>query len=448
MMNEHHLSQIWQAQWLRRDALRITDGRGVRVVYRGRWSFGLGPDFQEALLVFDDGPLLRGDIEVHLRAADWRAHAHERDERYASVILHVTLDPAPAECRRPDGTLVPHLPLANCLPGPPEHFIPSQAPPLGIPDLLDCAGHLLAATPERLTVIVREAGYARLEAKAARAEAAGEHQGAAQALYADLLDGLGYSQNRAPFRELAARLPLALLDDHTGRRPPAHARLRLAALLLGAAGFLPWREPAGLRLTAAVVAGLEADWERLGGAWRAPAFLPLTWDLARLRPANHPARRLLGLATLLATHGPVALPAIYRDLIARDSSAHGLIALLSASLWPDAAHDGHALALIGAERARELAINVVIPHTLAHAAATRDQALTAAARRAAASLPAGAGNTRTRAMLRQLGGSPRPRTAVEEQGLLHLDTSWCATRRCYECPVAAAAARQQHQSTP
>lgn len=438
-VSEHLLSAIWQAQWLRRAALRTTDGRSVRVVYRGRWSHGLGPDFRDALLVFDDGPLLRGDIEVHRRAADWAAHGHQHDPRYAAVILHVTYDEAAVECRRPDGAVLPQVALAPVLLGPLDRFQPPATLPLGALGDGPCANHLVATAPERLLATVRAAGLARLRQKAAVVEASFTAMPPDQSFYAGLLEALGYSQNRAPALALAAALPLQALDDACVGLPPARAQARLAALLLGAAGFLPWRGPAGLRLRADFVAAMEREWQVAGAPWRSPDRAAPRWELGRVRPANHPARRLLGLAVLLAAHGPARLPAALLALARDPTAPQALRAAAGAMLWPAAAA-GAATVLIGADRAGEIAVNVVLPHALARAAAGGDAALAAAAEALAAVLPAGPGNARTRAMLAQFGG-PRPlpiRSALEEQGLLHLYAGWCASRRCYECPVAAA----------
>lgn len=40
-------------------------------------------------MVFPDGTIRRGDVEIHLRCSDWRQHRHQWDPRYHRVILHV-----------------------------------------------------------------------------------------------------------------------------------------------------------------------------------------------------------------------------------------------------------------------------------------------------------------------------------------------------------------------
>jgi hypothetical protein len=430
---EQTLSVIWQAQWLRRDALRTIDGRAVRVVYRGRWTHGLGPDFRDAMLVFDDGPLVRGDIELHRRAIDWAAHGHEHDQRYASVVLHVTYDEQPAVCRRPDGEVVPQLALAPALPAPVEQFTPPAFLPLGALGDGPCASHVVTTHPALLLATVQDAGRQRLRQKAAVVEAAAAPQSPDQSLYADLAEALGYAQNRAPFRALAAHLPLTALDALAFGLPPDVARVRLAAVLLGVAGFLPWSEPGGQHLPAALSDALNAEWARHGDAWQAADWTP-AWELARVRPANHPARRLLGLAALLARAGPALYPRRLTALATGGNSAD-LLAACAAEDWTQPAA---AEALIGRDRATEIAVNVAVVHALARAPRA-DPAATAAAEAMAARLPVGALSAPARAMLAQFGGSPRlrVRSALEHQGLLHLHGRWCATRRCYECPVAA-----------
>ncbi len=79
------LSAAWHAQRFAAP-LRTVDGRTLEVVHRGTWSNGFGPDFRDALLVFDGRELRAGSIEVHLRTSGWARHGHDRDARYDDVL--------------------------------------------------------------------------------------------------------------------------------------------------------------------------------------------------------------------------------------------------------------------------------------------------------------------------------------------------------------------------
>src|SRR5690349_2462314 len=87
--SEAELADIWQQRLYANHYLVDCCGRHLRVVFPGRRWGGPGPDFVGAVLSQADGTLLRGDIELHLRASSWAAHHHAADRAYANVILHV-----------------------------------------------------------------------------------------------------------------------------------------------------------------------------------------------------------------------------------------------------------------------------------------------------------------------------------------------------------------------
>ena len=95
---ERILQKIWLRGDFDRAAARLTDGRAVRIIDPGRWNLLGGPDFKQARLRFggEGDPVTTGDVEVHLRAADWDAHGHVRDRAYDDVVLHVVLFPPAA----------------------------------------------------------------------------------------------------------------------------------------------------------------------------------------------------------------------------------------------------------------------------------------------------------------------------------------------------------------
>src|SRR5258706_3172195 len=88
---ETELIARWAAGEWREATLLASDGQQYRVVYEGRRGGGAGPDFRDAVLACPDGARLHGDVELYLRAANWRAHGHQRDPRYDDVVLHVVL---------------------------------------------------------------------------------------------------------------------------------------------------------------------------------------------------------------------------------------------------------------------------------------------------------------------------------------------------------------------
>src|SRR3989304_5818394 len=56
-------------------------------LYRPRGG-GPGPDFRDAVIQTPGGTL-RGDVELHLRASDFRRHGHDRDPAYDGLALHL-----------------------------------------------------------------------------------------------------------------------------------------------------------------------------------------------------------------------------------------------------------------------------------------------------------------------------------------------------------------------
>ena len=102
-LDEKALSSLWNAQtWPTGIRLKTTEGKEINVIYRGRWSYGLGPDFRGAILDIE-GELYRGEVELHLTSQDWFAHNHQANPQYNSVILHIVLNPSKNETIKAEG---------------------------------------------------------------------------------------------------------------------------------------------------------------------------------------------------------------------------------------------------------------------------------------------------------------------------------------------------------
>lgn len=427
------LAKIWQAQWFVPGPWRLVDGRRVQVRYRGRWSAGFGPDFSDAQLLFDGQPIT-GAVEIHRDAADWRAHGHHLDRAYTAVALHVVLNDDGTPCRTRDGRIIPTLVLAPILAGALADF-PAAAAPLGGLGDTPCARDFLTAGTDDLLRVIGRAGDARLALKAAAIEARFAAAPPGDALYAALLDALGYSANRAPMAALADALPLRTLETYALAQPASEREEAVAALLLGTGGFLDAHAPASL-----------TDVHRVRHIWHAirptqPVPPDFGWETARVRPVNHPARRLLALAALLGGNGAAEglIATMLAPLMQYPDEPRLLVRALRQTLRPPSRLLRGEVSPIGADRAGEVALNVVLPFALAYGLRTENETLVSAAERAWDAYPATRGNSVTRAMTEQLGGTDglRVRTGRLQQGLIALYRERCKARRCATCPVTA-----------
>jgi len=410
------------------NVLRTVDGHTVEVVHRGVWTHGFGPDFRDAMLLFDGRRLLTGAVELHLTTFGWTEHGHHLDERYEPVILHVVLRHDGSETRRRDGALVPVVEL---------RLDPEDLPRVDGLALRwssvggeVCAEALARERPRAIREILWQLGDRRLATKAARLEARLTELPPGEVLYQELWDGLGFSANREPMREVARRLPLGAIEAMLATCSD-YERLPLArGLLFGVAGLLPM-SPADAslaRLDPEDVDAAERQWRERGGAWHGESLSPSVWTRARVRPANHPALRLNAGASILAKSRDGLLATLLTPL----RYGTDIVATLQdLATWDE--QPG-----IGADRTVGLTVNSILPFALAQAEHTGDIALSEAASAAWERLPPAEANEITRRALRQVAGEARLGRlgARGQQGLIHLDATLCGPRRCYECPIA------------
>lgn len=264
--------RIWLAGVYRREA-RTEDGRRVTVRFPGHPGGPGGPDVRGARIELD-GVERVGDVELHRVPSGWHRHGHAHDGAYADVILHVALfrDPS-APPRSRYGGIVAELILAPLLGEAPRELArrlretaPTAPPEVNRHRLLEAGGERMERRIERLTRLL-------------------EAERGDDVLYREFLTALGYRLNRAPFRELARRVPWQRLLE---------LELPVGEILGYAAGFAPgppvprirpmasslWRwfgvRPANYpeRRLAAAAPFLEAA-RRMGGLW------PLVWEAAR-----------------------------------------------------------------------------------------------------------------------------------------------------------------------
>ncbi len=252
---ERLLQKIWARGEFDADRAVTEDGEPLRVMHPGRWNLLGGPDFRDARLQLG-ARTVTGDVELHLHAGDWTAHAHAHDHAYDQVVLHVVLfPPSPGEqARRADGCPLPTLVLLPRL----WHDLEEYAAEDAIETLARradwrTAEELARLPPGEATALLRVHGESRWRQKVQFARRRVERLGWAGACHYTALEILGYRFNRAAMLRIATRWEL-------GR----------------------WCEDG---MDPEVVFGSEA-----------------AWSLQGIRPANHPRVRLRQYAAWVRSH--------------------------------------------------------------------------------------------------------------------------------------------------
>ena len=437
---ERHLQCCWYDPAWRPKGLRSSEAESVRVEHPGEWNLEAGPDFLNAVLVV--GPERRrliGDVEVHVRPDDWRRHGHARDPAYARVVAHVTY----FEGSLPPGDLPPgavQMALRGARHRQPSFSFdnidvtayPHSAPP---PPPAPCHRILAAWSPRERAAFLEAAGAERLRVKTERVAAALRERDDEQVFYEEIMASLGYKRNPMAFRELARRLPVALLRNLSGGDVKA-----AYAILMGVAGLLPetW-SPGWDTETRVFIRSLWNVWWRLRSRLERQRLPVRAWTLSGLRPQNHPHRRLAAAAGLFAgTPSPLPAlrafdphaPAAWFRSAARRLHANPSITYWDTRLTLGGTHQKRPSALLGPPRMAAMLSNAVIP-VLAATGTPVNDLLTA--------LPAEQENILMRRAAHTLFGlddHPAWRhTGLRQQGLMQVFLDFCIGRRsrCRDC---------------
>ena len=362
----------------------------MRVIYPGRPSARAGPDFRDAVLLDETGDTVTGDIELHTSAPGWYSHGHAADPNYNGVVLHVVFSPKGHENTRQQSKM--HAPIVSleAVADELEGADPNTA------DGLNDIG-ILRNSPD-IAAALDDAGDARFRAKSHGFALDISRAGPDEALYLGIMDALGYASNRRPFRRLAQRVPfstLTLIRDE----PPATRMLAIKAMLLGASGLMN------------LVAESERPDELRRLRKRLPGVNALSkrdWHLFRVRPSNHPCRRIIGMAQILFDCLDDGVADTFAAVLSQDG-----VKALTARL-EQRPH-------IGKGRARDVLVNIALPFLHAYASEMDNGKLADAAHAAYSIAPKLQENEITREMRRLLDtGREVKMTARRQQGLIWL----------------------------
>lgn len=400
-ITEKQLARLWQRRAARSRALRTEHGHRVQVLYPGRPGVTAGPDFRNALLLVEDQGLVQGDVEVHLRQHDWRSHGHHDDPNYNGVALHVALETTGSHSSTASGGKPPLVGLRGLLDDSTVENKPEEVRD-HLWRLLERHGYRRPCTAQRMAALLNRAGDERFLARSFVLQRLMSEQPTAQTLWESICEALGYRHNQHAFLRLAVVAPIESLDALARRAPEKGRIAALTTALLGLAGF-----------------GDNPDSHAVYSAHRhmGPPLDPGEWKLFRVRPSNHPRRRVAGAAGLVTRFAREGLLAGLRNAAAQANPS-----ILTGALKVDSGIEGGA-ALIGQGRARDIAVNAVLPflHGLANLADNAGRS------REMLELYRNYGKLTENEITRELALALQPaewgrvaRNARQQQGLIHL----------------------------
>lgn len=412
---EELMQYVWQHRlWPSRD-MRTVDGRPVQVIDPGSLNRDAGPDFFNAKIKID-GELWSGNVEIHVRASDWRRHNHHLDMAYDSVILHV-VGVDDLAIRRTNGEIIPqlHMPCAKDLASRISTLINDPH------NELACS-HDIADVPSLyVTDWLSSLAYQRIYSKVERIQGLLSRfsNDWEEACYVTFARALGFGINSEPLQRLAMSLPLRFMRKHSD------SLTSMEALLFGQAGFLnavPHDDPY-TRL-------LSEEYAFLSNKFSLKQPQALGWKMARMRPPNFPHRRIALLAAVMEG-GFRMMNRIIESHSTDDAMAVFEIPLTGywASRYNFGPTAGRTLPALSAGSVRTLVINVAIPLLYAYGLSYDDRDRCDLAIRMLQQLP-----PEQNAIVRLFTQAGiRCTDAFTSQALIELRHAYCDTRKCLYC---------------
>ena len=416
-MPEILLHYIWQQHFWAECEQFTTDGRPVEIISAGQHNRDAGPDFSHVRLRIGNQEWV-GNVEMHVRASDWKRHRHHQDAAYDSVILHVVCQAdevvynsrgeAIAQCvlRYPQAQdYLSHMLTQAQQMDSAFATIPCSQSLLRMPSLLS-QGWRSALLLERW----------RCKTESIQRLLSITQNSWAHAFYITLAHNFGFHTNGMPFEALALATPLSCLQKHR------NSLFQLTAILLGQAGLL---EPRARNKEQGARSQEPGLWEEYCFLQKKFSLTPIDgrmWKKARMRPQGVPEVRIRQFAHLIYQS-----EFLFAQLMEAQTTEK-MVELLSLQYGDEEVYTRVQRPLpLGKSSIDILLINTVIPYKYAY---MQNRQVDAAIQWLNAIKKEDNTIVRQWAMLGQA-----IRTAADTQALIHLYQNYCQPHLCFNCHV-------------
>lgn len=427
IMQEKFLHYVWRLQYFDKKHLKTEQGESLVICNPGTRNEQAGPDFLAGSIIINDITWW-GHIEVHVQAASWYQHKHQKDPAYNNVILHVVW-----ENNQPiyqHGSLLPTLVLKDRVA---LQLLQQYQQLINSSDTIPCDGQFQQVDTITKTSMLDKALFQRLTHKNNLVyQLLGNNQGDwEETAYQLLAYNFGFKVNSSAFLDLSLSLPLRIIKKHSENL------LQLEALLLGQAGLLASINQAPDEY----LAKLTKEYAYLGHKYQLQSdkLSPARWKLFRLRPANFPTLRIAQFAQLLNQHTHIFHLLVHNAY----EELHQKLAITQSRYWQEhyrfAQPSKSRIPGLGAASIENILINTVVPLLVAYGKSRDEQNYIDRAVMMLQNLPA-EHNKITRHW-EKLG--MKVQNSFDSQALIELFNNFCSQRKCLTCNIGATLMQQQ-----
>ncbi|NME67635.1 DUF2851 family protein [Flammeovirga aprica] len=420
LMKEDFLYFIWKFRYFKSIALQTDQKETLEIISSGLQNHDAGPDFLNAHIRIN-GMDWHGNVEIHVKASDWKRHQHSQNRAYDNVILHVVWE-NDFDVFRNDKSLIPTLSI--------ERFINQEVFDryqtfLSDEQLIVCGSQLENVSRLHKIAMLDRVFMERIERKAGKIlqQLQNSNRDWEECTYRTLAEYFGFKVNNDAFQRLSAIVPVRLLKLH------AYQPTQVEAFLFGTAGFLSEKSESPY------MTKLYKEYRFLSHKYsiKEKEMTLQQWKFLRLRPANFPTIRIAQLASII-----INIPHLCSAFL-HISSLESFIRFMqhpTSEYWHSHYHFNKKSKkpispFIGKSALQSLLVNVVIPLQFAYGSDRNENRYKEKAIQLLESIPAE--NNKYTKVWKEY--PIKNNSSLDSQGLIELYTQYCQKNKCLECSI-------------
>lgn len=417
-MREDFISYIWQHKLIAHKNLYTSTGEEVEILHPGTKNYNSGPDFSAAKIRVGK-TIWAGNIELHVKASDWKAHFHHEDPAYSNIILHIVYDnDLKHEC---ESKLNPY-PCVELKKHISKELINNYQNLINKKSWIACEYSASKVEPIIISSWLNRLLVERLERKSEEILHFLKYYNNnwEEVFYYFLAGNFGFKKNKTPFRMLAQKTPHSLICKHKDML------FQLEALLFGQSGLL------NNEFNDIYPKALYKEYLFFKQKYGLKPIEAKLWKYSRLRPANFPGIRISQFAMLLNQSGK-----LFMELI-QTNSLNELREILQVSCSPywteHYKFDNNSINRnknLGEDSINNIVINTVVPFMFLYGKERMHKSLVDKSIELLSLLP-GETNNITRKW-KETGLDII--NAYDSQALIELKKNYCTSKRCLECQI-------------